>query len=176
MVAARIKAIECVRDEAGYALVQTAIAIFLMLMMFFSVINIGLAYYSASELESELASAITRSDISKLVSVGSEESTAVADAAFKEEILDNSTALSADNLTVENTTVTLSNPLEESVAAREVEGSSATTVTRITTVAHIESDVTYTAPVLTYLSWLPEITFTQHVSSDQSVENRIEVS
>lgn len=158
------------RNESGNTIIQTAIAIILMIVTFLATVSVGLVWFSTTALEAEIAEAVTRSDLSAIAASGN------PDEAFEEQILANSAGLVADNLDVDGCEVTALTPIEETVPAREVAGSSATAVTRVRDVVRIEADVRYLVPSPLFLGSFGEHVLEQHVEAEQTVETRIEVS
>lgn len=157
------------RDEAGATMVQTGIAIVLMVVTFLATLNIALAWYSVTALEAEISEAVTHSDMAAVAASGNPAQ------ALADQIAGNSFAIAPENLSVENVVVTQLDPVEETVDARHVEGSSVEKVTRVRDFVRVEADVSYTVPRLLHVAWMDEVVLSTHVDSEATAETRIEV-
>lgn len=158
------------RDESGSSLIQTGVAIVLMVVIFLVCMSLAIAWYSVTALEAELAEAVTHANLAKVAA------SAEPDEALEAEILENSYALVGENLVVENVEVTPLGIEETVVPARPVEGSSATTITRERDRSRITAEVSYTVPSLIKVRWVPDIVLETRVDSEVTSETRVEVS
>lgn len=165
----RLRTFDVYRDEEGATLLQTAIAVILMFAVAFGTVNIALAYYSAAALEAELARSVTHADLDAVIASGNPAE------ALRREVLDGSSLLLPSNLVVSEATVTPLEAVEETVDAREVEGSSAQKITRVRDMYRVEATVYYEVPTFAVAG--DEDTVLQHeIDSVRTVETRIEVS